>query len=66
MSEPQFPNYPTVVSQPEQEQPVPKGIPFIDPKYHKPLYKLMKQMFKPKRTPAKIKTGRHRKKRVGF
>jgi len=36
---PQFPNY---------QPPNPKGIPVADPKFGKPLYKLMKVMLKPR------------------
>jgi hypothetical protein len=45
---PQFPNY---------DPPNPKGIPIADPKFHKPLYKMMRMMIaKPKQI---IKTRPH-------
>lgn len=57
----QFPTYPA-----------PKGVTIAPPKFHSPLYKLMKMMMKPKRqvfhTRKKSLThkGRHSKKKVRF
>jgi len=55
---PQFPQYQPIQPTP----PAPTGIPFIDPKFHKPLYKMMNMMFKNRKTPkVKIRTGRRKK-----
>lgn len=64
---PEFPNYQQQVSLPEpQSEPngVPLGIRNVDPKYNKPLLKMMQKMMKTKR--PKIRTGRMKKKKVGF
>jgi len=64
MDAPHFPNYQDPVQLPEQHQPsqVPPGIRTVDPKYNKPLMKIMKRMM-PKKLP-KMRTGRNKKKKI--
>lgn len=63
---PQFPHYPNNAELPGPESPVPHGIPFVDNKYHKPLYKMMKMMMtkglKARKSPFKMPRHRPRKK----
>jgi hypothetical protein len=60
---PEFPNYHDPVQLPEQQQStIPQGIRTVDPKYNKPLMKIMKRMM-PKKLP-KMRTGRTRKKKI--
>jgi hypothetical protein len=56
---PQFPQY----VPPPPPDPVQPGIPFVDQKFHKPLYKLMKNMLKGKvKRPSKADVHIKRKK----
>ena len=45
-----FPHYP----QPQAQ--IPQGLTVADPRAHKPLYKMMKMLLKPRTKPPKIKS----------
>jgi len=62
MTSPEFPNYQQQVSMPEHSG-IPLGVPVVDPKYNKPLMKIMKKMMKPSKLP-KMRTGRVKKKKI--
>lgn len=51
ISTPQFPNY---------QPPNPQGVPLADPKFHKPLYKMLGMMLKPKANLLKTPFKAHR------